>query len=111
LRDEELAHVEDKERLTAASNVLNACASLSRDDRLLVLQLVWLLSAQRARSAALAVPGEFQREQARQLNQLEKMSVLVKKDTPDLELDRLLREGDEERALQYLRDHLEKSTE
>ena len=93
---------DDTDLLKAAGDVLNACAALSMTDRHLVLQLAWMLLAQRARSEALAVSGGFEREQARQLNQLEKIAVLVRRDTPDLESERLLREGDEERALLYL---------
>jgi hypothetical protein len=92
----------DKDRLKAATDVLNACASLSMGDRLLVLQLAWMLLAQQARSEALAVSGGFESEQARQLDQLETIGVLVRRDTPDLESERLLREGDEERAWQYM---------
>jgi len=92
----------DKDLLKAAGDVLNACAFLSLKDRLLVLQLAWMLLAQQARSEGLAMSGGFEREQARQLDQLEKIAVMVRRDTPDLESARLLRESDEERARQYL---------
>jgi hypothetical protein len=92
----------DEDLLKAAGDVLSACAFLSVKDRQLVLQLAWMLLAQQTRSEALATCGGFEREQARQLDQLEKISVMVRRDTPDLESQRLLREGDEERARQYL---------
>jgi hypothetical protein len=65
----------------------------------------------RARNDALAIPDGFPTEQARQLGQLEKIGLLVKGDTPDLELERLTQEDDWEGVLAHLRklqDDLEK---
>jgi hypothetical protein len=94
---------ENRKLLDAANRLVDACAGMSMDDRLLVLQLAWMILAQQARNDALAFPGGFPAEQTRQLAQLEKISHLVGEDTPDLELERLTREGDFDGALEHLR--------
>ena len=100
-----MIHDEDGELLEATNRVLGACATMSMDDRLLVLQLAWVLLAQQARNEALAFPGGFPTEQAHQLEQLEKIALLVREDTPDLELERPphARKATFEGARQHLR--------
>jgi hypothetical protein len=91
--------------------LIDTCANLPMDDRLLVLQLAWIILAQQARNQALAFPGGFQGEQSRQVGQLEKTALLVREDTPDIELERLTQEGDYAGCLEHLRklrDDLEK---
>lgn len=105
---------ETKAFMEIATRLIDACASLPMDDRLFVLQVAWIILAQQARNEALAIPGGFPAEQARQLLTLGNVARLVEGDTPDLELERLWLEGDVEGAIQHvlkLRDTLEKGGE
>src|SRR5512138_349355 len=63
----------------------------------------WAIVAQQVRSANLFEPGGYQAEQHRQLHELEKLTQLVQDDAPDLEEERILREGNAEQLLDYLR--------
>jgi hypothetical protein len=76
------------------NRVIDACAGLPIDGRLEVLQMAWIVLAEHARNEALAIPGGFPNEQARQRGELEKITSLVRADTPDLEPERLRQEGD-----------------
>ena len=99
----------DKELLLAVDRVIETCATMPMDDRLIALQLAWTLLAQQARTDALTVPGEFQAQQSSQLGQLEKIALLVREDTPGIELDeRLTLEGDFEGVLRKLKSDREK---
>jgi hypothetical protein len=93
---------DDRQLLEGASRVLDACADLPIASRLLVLELAWMTAAAQARNQALAFPGAFQREQARQVEQLEQIAELVTRDTPDIELVRLEQEGDWDGVLNHL---------
>ena len=69
-------------------------------------RLLWMalaLVAQQVRSANLFAPGGYQAEQRRQLHELERLSQLIRDDAPDLEEERLLREGTPEQLHDYLR--------
>ena len=81
--------------LTGLVEVL-ATSGLESDDRLFALELAWLSMASNARTAAIAFPGGFPAQQARQVERLAKISALVSGATPDLELERLWQEGDVE---------------
>lgn len=95
--------MDDKAQFEAMASVLDACAALPIDDRLLVLQVAWLALAKQARDDALMFPGGFPAVQARQIVILENAAQLVKEDTPDLELERLYQAGDWEGIVRYLR--------
>jgi hypothetical protein len=81
------------------------CTERSLDDhaRLELFELAWLTTAGNIRNAALAMPGGFAVEQARQLGFLEKMTALVGSETPDLEGERLFQEGDLEGWMEHMR--------
>ena len=83
--------------------VVDACSALSVRDQLAVLELAWLAAAEQARNNELALPDGFPAEQARQLETLEKMALLVRGSLPDLELVRLQQEGDIEGVIRHLR--------
>lgn len=93
------------------NRVVDECAALSMGDQLMVLQIAWIVLAKQARDQALAFPGGFPGEQARQLEQLVKIAAFIREDTPDLELERLNQDGDFDGALKHFRslwDDLEK---
>jgi len=97
--------MDENEAIAAMIAVLETCEvkAPTLDEQLMVLSLAWLERAQRLRSDALAIPNGFPDEQARQLRELEKITALVRGDTPDLELERLFHEGDLEGVWQHLR--------
>jgi hypothetical protein len=97
--------VDDYAFLDTLRSVLKVCDDTGApiEEQLTVLELAWIAWAQRARSAALALPGGFPAEQARQLDRLVKIVRLVKDDVPDLELERLHQEGDIEGVVDYLK--------
>ena len=64
----------DRDRIAA---VRAACDGLSVRERLQVLTSAWIVEADQGRSAALAFPGEFPAEQARQLENCERMMRFV----------------------------------
>jgi hypothetical protein len=68
-----------------------------------LLWTAWAIVAQQVRSANLFAPGGYQAEQRRQLGELEKLAELVRDDAPDLEEERLLREGNFDALLNYLK--------
>lgn len=100
-------HGEDRELMAVAMRLIEACAALPMDDRLLVVQLAWTILAQQARNEALAFPGGFQAERDRQAAQLEQVALVVREDTPDIELERLLQEGDTEGVLRHIRKRMD----
>jgi hypothetical protein len=97
----------DEETSELVMAVLDAVSHLSLEDRLTGIEIAWIALAHRARSEALAYPGGFPDEQARQLGHLEKLGLLVAGDAPDLELERLQRQGDLEGALKHLLQRLD----
>ena len=56
--------------------------------------MTWLSLARNARTEALITPGRLPEERARQAEQLRLMAELVAADEPDLEMEKLFREGD-----------------
>ena len=84
----------DPKRFDAVNAVLDACATLPFDDRLMVLEIAWLASAKAARTGTAADRGGFPSVQAIQVAQLDAVARLVRQDAPDPVLDRLLRNGD-----------------
>jgi hypothetical protein len=78
--------------------VHSACLELglSTREELDVLQWAWLAVASNARTEALGIPGGFPEERARQVTRLHAMADEVARDQPDLEMERLYQEGDDE---------------
>jgi hypothetical protein len=93
----------NRQTFDSVINISTLLESLNDTDRLEVLEIAWLMTAANARNAALALPGGFPAEQARQLTHLEKMALLVREDTPDLEAERLFLEGDIPGMLRHMR--------
>jgi hypothetical protein len=83
-----------RKRFNTVNAVLDACATLPADDRLLVLEIAWLVCAKQARSGTSTVPGGFPTVQAGQVAELQVVAQLVQQDTPNPALDRLLQDGD-----------------
>jgi hypothetical protein len=76
-------------------------------DRLELFQLAWLTMAARLRNDALALPGGYREEQARQVAALEQMLQLVGTDTPDLEAERLFQEEKHDELQNHYRRQLD----
>ena len=93
---------DDQQFLESVMELLEVCSGESTDERLFVLGTAWLVLAQRARNEQLDFPDGWPSEQARQLNQLKQMVKMVEGDKPDLELERLTREGDFEGAVRHI---------
>jgi hypothetical protein len=72
-------------------------------EQLYLVETVWCHLAAEVRRQALAFPGGFPEEQARQLRVLRRFADYVKAETPDLELARLIEEGDALGAIEHLR--------
>lgn len=70
-------------------------------ERLDILSIAWLLTAGNVRAEALAIPEGFPAEQARQITLLDRLALLVREDTPDLEGERLFQEGDYDGMMQH----------
>jgi len=70
----------------AMSSMLDVCGTLSADDGLIVLQVVWSGLAKQTRNRAIIRPEKFNGEQGRRLRQLDKIARLVREDTPDLRM-------------------------
>jgi hypothetical protein len=68
-----------------------------------LLRTAWAIVAQQVQSGNLFAPGGYHAEQRRQLGELEKLAELVRDDAPDLEEERLLREGNFDALLNYLK--------
>jgi hypothetical protein len=83
--------------------VIRAVADLSTQDKLEVIELLWLAFAANARTEQLAIPGGFQEEQARQVERLDKFAALIRADAPDLECERLWLEDDLEGMVEHLK--------
>ena len=93
------------EMIDAIDQLLDACAisGVSLDEQLIAVELSWLAIAAGGRDAALSIPGGFAAAQARQLDHLEKMGLLVRDAEPDLEAERLFQQGDLKRLLDHSR--------
>jgi hypothetical protein len=87
-------HDDDWQLVEATSRLIESVSDRPRGEALLLLQMAWIALAQRARNEVEAFPGGLEREQARQVAQLEKMVALVKAHVPDLELERMTQEQD-----------------
>ncbi len=93
----------DKQMWDAIVRILDETLDISTRDRLVLLETAWLAFASTARSDALVFPGGFPAEQASQLKHLERMALLVREDTADLEAERFFQEGDVECMLEHFR--------
>ncbi len=82
--------------LEVLTGIYVACGGgdTSPREKLDFIQLAWLCVASNARTEALIDPGGFPAERERQVAQLRKMADIVSVDEPDLEMERLCREGD-----------------
>ena len=89
-------------RSNTLTRVLDATAHLPTSDRLIVLQMAWLVLASTARTEPLPAIDGFVAEQARQVAALEQMLLWVQSDTPDYELERLAQTGDVDEMMAYL---------
>jgi hypothetical protein len=97
-------HDQNDPRRDALVDVLRVAAHLpDLAERLQMLSVVWTVVASDARQERLFGPGGFQTEQRRQLDELERLARLVREDTPDLEYQRLVHEGNFDSLLDYLR--------
>jgi hypothetical protein len=85
-------HPEDKAFFESAVRILDTLQTMTPYDARLVIQLAWTVLAKRCRDEALA-----------QIGQLEKIAALVREDTPDMELERLVQDGDIQGALNHIR--------
>jgi hypothetical protein len=85
-----------KELLEALLSIKDFCVDQGFDDhaQLELFEIGWLITAGNIRNMAIDTPGGFQKEQERQLNLLAKMVALVNDETPDPEMERLVRAGD-----------------
>ena len=79
----------DTSLIMAIRRAKDACADLKLADRTDALLIAGLLVASAARDEAVATPGGFNQEQARQVTLLKGFVELIKNATPDAELDRL----------------------
>ncbi len=95
--------MDDKQMWDAIVRILDEALYISTQDRLILLETAWLVVASTARSDALVFPGGFPAEQASQLKHLERMSLLVREDTADLEAERFFQEGDVEGMRKHFR--------
>lgn len=98
----------DKNDLDTMMAVLSALdgRGLSLDDQLLMLQTTWLVLAQRQRDEALAFPNGFPEALSKQIRQLEQTMAFIAGSEPDLELERLTLEGDQEGVLRLLQQRM-----
>lgn len=94
--------MDGKETLERMVKVIDACDGLPPADTLFVLEMAWLATASNLRNAQLANPGGFPSERDRQAETLEKLAAIVRSDTPDVELERLWLEGDNEGAVRHV---------
>ena len=83
-------------------DLVDRLSALPTGQRLMAVELAWVMVGMQARQEALAIPGGFQAERERQLEHLGKLAWLVREDTPDLELERLMLEGDVEGLARHL---------
>ena len=93
----------DKQMWDAIVRILDETLDISTRDRLVLLETAWLAFASTARSDALVFPGGFPAEQASQLKHLERMALLVREDTADLQAERFFQEGNVEGMLEHFR--------
>ena len=91
----------DADTLVKVMGVL-ASSGLTQDASLLVLELAWMAQANNIRTAASSFPGGFTAAKATQVDQLQKLVDLVRGDVPDLEQERLWREGNFEGYRQHV---------
>src|SRR5262245_16189904 len=93
----------DPRVLDAMSRVLEDTRGLPHGDRLVAIAVAWMAAAGHARVDAAVEPGGFEAARASQLQQLDKMTALVRADAEDLDADRLLEEKDRAGALRHVR--------
>jgi hypothetical protein len=96
-----MAH-HDNDTSGVLAELIDLVVLLPYDARLALLGRAWLAFAQVARGEALAFPGGFAAARARQLGMLAKMTRHVESDEPDLELQRLLHEGDAQGVTRHM---------
>ena len=77
------------------------CADLSTREKLDVLSAAWMIVAHTARTEALAEPGGFPAERARQVDRLHRYAEMIAIDEPDLETERLWHEGDHQAMFRH----------
>lgn len=82
---------------------LLSATTLPLTAQLSVLTIAWLAIANHARDEAMAFPDGFPTERNRQIDQLEKMLLLIRDVEPDLEAERLFQEGDVTALMEYLK--------
>jgi hypothetical protein len=82
------------------------CGDVPAARKLDTLSTAWALLAAEARNNALLEPGGFPAERARQLELLGRLVALTEAAAPDLELERMVYEGDHEGLKQRLLDAL-----
>ena len=99
-----------QKRFNTVNAVLAACATLPADDRLLVLEIAWLVSAKQVRSEALTIPGGFPSVQAGQVAELQVVAELVQQDAPNPALDRLLQDGDYDAVARHVMSLVKQTT-
>jgi hypothetical protein len=97
---------DDRARLKALIEVYAATVDLPTQERLLVVQIAWMLLASHARTRGLPFSGGFFAEQKRQLQLLGRMADFVRAETPDLEMESLSQECNFEGLMRYFRDLL-----
>jgi hypothetical protein len=96
--------MDGRETLAAIERITEACDGLSVQETLEAIEIAWLCWAANARNEALSVPGGFAAEQGRQVTAISAMLELVKAAAPDMEMERLHREGNTEGVLKRLQD-------
>ena len=89
-----IAHMDSQaDHDTVFEAALRAVAAVrhldSSIDRMTALQIAWFVVAHEARGLAMPEPGGFLDEQVRQLEQLDRLSDLVRDEVPDDEYARL----------------------
>ena len=62
------------------AEIYEQIAALPQERQLRVLEFVWLNAASHARTAQLAIPGNFSAERDKQLASLERMAAIVRAD-------------------------------
>jgi hypothetical protein len=109
-QERQMGDDEDQRLFDALIDILDACegSTLSLEEQLRALSIVWTQRAQQLRSDALAIPGAFPQERARQVALAQEMTAAILRDEPDLEMERLQLEGDVRGAADYFRRKIER---
>ena len=76
------------------------------EECLFLFEIAWLAAAAALRHDQMAFPEGFAAERERQAARLESMARIVRAAEPDLELERLRREGDDDALMLYFRSRL-----